>query len=167
VPTGHICAVTFWTPSPKERIRFAKPGSGAQYCTKLFEYERISKEKKHTYEERKEYRLLMEKPILDTIWEWLSEQKLTKGSRFDKAVNYAIRPFAVGRRNWLFSDTPNGAAASATIYPMIEMAKANNLNQYKYLLYLLQHRPNAKMTDAELDQFAPWNEDVIMNCRNI
>jgi hypothetical protein len=79
----------------------------------------------------------------------------------------AIRPFAVGRRNWLFSDTPNGATASATVYTMIEMAKANNLNQYKYLLYLLQYRPNAKMTDAELDQFAPWNEDVIMNCRNI
>jgi hypothetical protein len=79
----------------------------------------------------------------------------------------AIRPFAVGRPNWLFADTPNGATASATVYTMIEMAKANNLNQYKYLLYLLKHRPNAKMTDAELDQFTPWKEDVISNCRNV
>jgi hypothetical protein len=69
----------------------------------------------------------------------------------------------VGRRNRLFADTPNGATASATVYTMIEMAKANNLNQYKYLLYLLKHRPSIKMTDIELDRFAPWNEDVIAN----
>jgi transposase len=83
-------------PKGKEKDLRNPAVQGAQYCTKLFEYERISREKKHTYEERKEYRLLKEKPILDAFWEWLSEQKPTKGSRFDKAVNYAInrRPYA-------------------------------------------------------------------------
>ena len=61
---------------------------GVQFCSKLFEYERISKEKNHTHEQRKEYRLQKEKPILDAFWSWLDSQRPRKGSRFDKAVNY-------------------------------------------------------------------------------
>ena len=45
----------------------------------------------------------------------------------------AIRPFTVGRKNWLFSASPKGAASSAIVYTMVEMAKANDLNTYKYL----------------------------------
>ena len=45
----------------------------------------------------------------------------------------AIRPFAVGRRNWLFADTPRGAKASATVYSLIETAKANGLEPFAYL----------------------------------
>ena len=44
----------------------------------------------------------------------------------------AIRPFTVGRKNWLFSDTPNGAKASADIYSIVETAKANGLDVFKY-----------------------------------
>ena len=58
----------------------------------------------------------------------------------------AIRPFTVGRKNWLFSSSSKGAEASALTYTMVEMAKANGLNVYRYLEYLLEHRPNAKMT---------------------
>ena len=47
----------------------------------------------------------------------------------------AIRPFTVGRKNWLFCDTPNGAQASAIVYTMVEMAKANGVNVYHYLEY--------------------------------
>lgn len=49
----------------------------------------------------------------------------------------AIRPFTVGRKNWLFSESPEGAKAGTTVYTMVEMAKAHNLNIYKYLDYLL------------------------------
>ena len=70
----------------------------------------------------------------------------------------AIRPFTVGRKNWLFSASPKGAASSAIVYTMVEMAKANDLNTYKYLTYLLSQRPDAKMSDEQLEQLAPWSE---------
>ena len=57
--------------------------------SKLFEDERRSQNKKHTFEQRKAYRLEKEKPILDAFWNWLDEQKPRKESRFETAVKYA------------------------------------------------------------------------------
>ena len=76
----------------------------------------------------------------------------------------AIRPFTLGRKNWLFSDTPKGAQASAIVYTMVEMAKSHNLNIYKYLNYLLEQLPDTKMTDEALSRLVPWNEDIIACC---
>jgi len=76
----------------------------------------------------------------------------------------SIRPFTVGRRNWLFSDTPKGADASAIVYTMVEMAKAHNLNIYKYLKYLLGHLPETRMADSELSRLTLWNPEVIDRC---
>ena len=45
-------------------------------------------------------------------------------------------------------------------YTMVEMAKANKVNVYHYLTFLFDHQPSAQMTDEELEQLAPWNEDV-------
>ena len=78
----------------------------------------------------------------------------------------AIRPFTVGRKNWLFSDSVEGATASATVYSIVEMAKAHNLNIYRYLVYLLEHRPSAKMSDEELEALAPLNKAVKDICLN-
>ena len=72
----------------------------------------------------------------------------------------------MGRRNWLFCATPEGANASAVAYTMVEMAKANNLNIYKYLTYILDHRPSKEMSDDQLALLAPWNEEVINACNN-
>ena len=72
----------------------------------------------------------------------------------------AIRPFAVGRKNWLFSDSVNGANASAVVYTMVEMAKAHDLNIYGYLKYLLEQRPSEEMTDEQLSELAPWSEKL-------
>ena len=81
----------------------------------------------------------------------------------NNAAENAIRPFVVGRKNWLFSGTPEGAAASACLYSLIETAKANGLEPYKYLRYLFQKLPFATseddyrkllpqyLSDAELD----------------
>ena len=63
-------------------------------------------------------------------------------------------------KTWLFCDTPNGAQASAIVYTMVEMAKANGVNVYHYLTYLLEKLPNDRMSDEELDRLAPWNKDV-------
>lgn len=62
---------------------------GVQFCSKLFEYERRSQNKNHTFEQRKAYRLEKEKPMLDAFWSWLDEQKPRKGSRFETALKYA------------------------------------------------------------------------------
>ena len=60
------------------------------------------------------------------------------------AVENAIRPFVLGRKNWLFSGSPNGAHASATLYSLIQTAKANGIEPYRYLRYLFTKLPLAK-----------------------
>lgn len=173
----------------KTMITTQSGSQGAQFCSKLFEYEDRSKALKHTAEQRKAYRLEKELPILEAFWSWLDKQKPYKGSRFQTAVNYAqnqeetsmtyledghcslsnnlsensIRPFTVGRKNWLFSDT--GAEASSFTYTMVEMAKANDLNVYKYLEFLLTHRPSETMTDEQLEDLAPWSEKAKSSCQ--
>ena len=68
----------------------------------------------------------------------------------------AIRPFAVGRRAWLFADTPSGAQASATCYSLIETAKLNGLEPYSYLHTLLSKLPYAE-TLEDIEALLPWN----------
>jgi hypothetical protein len=72
----------------------------------------------------------------------------------------ALRPFAVGRKNWLFSDCIDGANASAVVYTMVEMAKAHDLNIYGYLKFLLEHGPTKEMRDDQLAELAPWSEKI-------
>ena len=165
---------------------------GFQFCNKLFQYEDSYKKKGYTYEKRKEMRLQQEKPVLDAFWSWFDSFIPVRNTRLDKAVTYvqnrreyletyledgrcsftnnlsenAIRPFTVGRKNWLFSDSIEGASANATVYSIVEIAKAHNLNIYRYLDYLLEHRPNAKMSDEELEALAPWSQTVKEICLN-
>ncbi len=68
----------------------------------------------------------------------------------------AIRPFCIGRRNWLFSDTPKGAKASALYYSLIETAKANGLEPYDYFQTILKQLPYAD-TVEKLEALLPWN----------
>ncbi len=158
---------------------------GVNYCDRLAMIERsIWQKYPNHHEKRKELRLKQEKPVLEAFWSWLDAQHPTRGTRMAKAITYiqnrrpdaetyledgrcsftnnlsenAIRPFTVGRKNWLFSDSVAGANASAVVYTMVEMAKAHHLNIYEYLKFLLEHRPNSDMTDEELSQLAPWSE---------
>ena len=165
---------------------------GVQFCNKLFQYEDSYKKKGYSYEKRKEMRLKQEKPVLDAFWAWFDNLNPVRNTRLDKAVTYvknrrdyletyledgrcsftnnlsenAIRPFTVGRKNWLFSDSAAGADASAIIYSIVEMAKAHELNIYKYLEYLLVHRPNNQMSDDKLEELSPWSSDVKKSCTN-
>ena len=66
----------------------------------------------------------------------------------------AIRPFAVGRKAWLFADTPAGAKASAGYYSLIETAKANGLEPYAYLKHVVGRIAD---TDEALEALLPWN----------
>jgi transposase len=70
-----------------------------------------------------------------------------------------IRPFAIGRKNWLFSDTVKGADASAIVYSVVCSAKANGLNIHQYLTFLLTELPRvySKNLNPDLTEFLPWN----------
>ena len=159
---------------------------GVMYVNQLFHLEDIIKAKHTSFDAIKKARLEKEKPVVEGFLSWLDQQNPIRGSRMDKAVTYiqnrrsylstyledgrcsfsnnlsenAIRPFTVGRKNWLFCDTPNGAQASAIVYTMVEMAKANGVNVYHYLTYLLEKLPDDRMSDDELELLAPWNETV-------
>lgn len=164
---------------------------GRDYCNQLFEIERDLKAL--SPEERKCKRLELEKPILEAFWCWLENLNVLRGSALGKAVTYAknqkkymenylmdgrcsisnnaaenaIRPFTVGRKNWLFADTPKGASASAAVYSIIETAKANGLNVYTYLEYLLLYMPDTDWRNhpEDLDALMPWSEDVQVECK--
>lgn len=160
---------------------------GVQYCDRLFRIEdSINKKYPGDYEKRKELRLEKEKPILEAFWSWLEAQRPVKGSRMEKAVIYvknrrataetyledgrcsftnnlsenAIRPFTVGRKNWLFSSSVDGVNASAVVYTMVEMVKAHDLNIYEYLKYLLEKRPDKSWSDEQLSELVPWSEKL-------
>ena len=70
----------------------------------------------------------------------------------------AIRPFAVGRKNWLFCDTTKGAEASAIVYSMVETAKANGIEPFAYLQHVLLELPYLGKTHSheELESLMPW-----------
>ena len=125
-------------------------------------------------------------PIIDRLKDWLDSQlhRVPPKTALGKALHYlsqqwprltrflddgqipldnnpaenAIRPFVIGRKNWLFSDTPKGADASARIYSLIETAKANGLEPYEYMVKVLSQLPTAT-TDEQLDQLLPWRQE--------
>lgn len=158
---------------------------GLAFCNKLFEIERELHDVKP--EERYEQRILKSKLIIDDFKEWLQYQSRSAAPKtpLGKAVQYcrnqwekltaflldgrleldnnrserAIKPFVIGRKNWLFSNTPKGATSSAVIYSIVETAKENGLNPFEYLKYLFDNLPNADISDNEvLDGFMPWSK---------
>jgi transposase len=73
-------------------------------------------------------------------------------------VENAIRPFVIGRKNWLFSGSPRGAHSSAGLYSLVETAKANGHEPYKYLVYLFDNLPRCS-TQAEKEALLPYRRD--------
>ena len=143
--------------------------------------------------ERFEQRLKQSKPVLDAFLSWLKiqEQKVLPKSGMGKAVTYclnqwdkliafledgrleidnnrserSIKSVVIGRKAWLFSNTPQGARASAIIYSMVETAIANGLNPYYYLRYLFEQLPNMNLTDMDaLGQVLPWSTTLPVSC---
>ena len=158
---------------------------GRNYCDQLFAAEKKIAEL--PAKERQTQRLAVEKPMLRAFWCWLDEleqQPLAGGLK--KAVQYAqkqrkymenylldprcqlsnnlaenaIRPFTVGRKNWLFSDSVKGAKASAVIYSLVETAKANGLSSRDYLEIVLENLPalNFRQQPEMLQHLMPWSD---------
>jgi transposase len=92
-------------------------------------------------------------------------RNILKDGRLDLTNNSCerrIRPFAIARRNNLFSDTPRGADASAILFSVVQSALANGLKPYEYLEWVLEKLPNAALNDnpCALDDFLPWSEKI-------
>ncbi|OMF95265.1 hypothetical protein BK144_06975 [Paenibacillus sp. FSL R7-0273] len=79
----------------------------------------------------------------------------------------SIKPVVIGRKNWMFVNTPRGAKASAVIYSIVETAKANGLNPFAYLTYLFEQLP--QLSDpadlAVMKPIFPWSTTLPANCR--
>jgi transposase len=80
----------------------------------------------------------------DTLCVYLSDGRIPIDNNH---VENAIRPFVIGRKNWLFSGSPRGARASALFYSLIETAKANGMEPYWYLRYLYEKLPHAASSE--------------------
>ena len=127
------------------------------------------------HSERLDVRQQRSQPLIDQLKAWLdkTQPQVAGQTALGKAVNYlasnwsrlvryiegghlpidnnraenAIRPFVIGRKNWLFSDTPKGATASAQIYSLIETAKANGQEPYAWLRHILERLPTASSVE--------------------
>jgi transposase len=147
---------------------------------KLYGIEARIKDK--TAQDKQAIRQQQAKPVLDKLYAWLQNANMPPKSKLGEAITYclnqwpkltryledgrlnidnnraerAIKPFVIGRKNWLFANTANGARASATLYSLIETAKANGLIPFDYLMDLFTELPNIKSGD-DLDHLLPWN----------
>ena len=166
---------------PKEMQKDSPAAIGECYCSRLFKLEQAFAEL--TPEERYEKRLEQAKPVLDALLSWANEMqaKTAPKSALGRAIHYlleqwpyltryledgrlelsnnraerSMKPFVMGRKNWLFANTPGGAQASAMIYSLIETAKENGLDPYRYLLWILQTAPQLSETNKA------WAESLL------
>ena len=172
---------------PSKKRSGSKALEGMQRIDRLFAIER--RLKNCTPEERLKERNQNSRPIVEDLRKWLEdiESAVLPKSLFGLAVKYglqqwpklirfledgrielsnnraerSIKPFVIGRKNWLFANTPKGARASAVIYSLVETAKENRLAPYAYLNHLFERLPNLEVRDAEtLDQLLPWNVNL-------
>lgn len=165
---------------------------GLEFCNRLFAIERDLKDM--TPDERYETRLVRSRPVLEAFLAWLNTQssRVLPKSALGQAIKYclgqwdkleafmldgrleldnnrserSIKPFVIGRKNWLFANTPRGARASAIIYSIVESAKENGLNPFRYLTYLFEQLPNLDTKDENaLDELLPWSATLPSVCR--
>ena len=169
-------------PKNKKGQKLSKADMALAQINKLYHIERTIKEA--CADEKREIRQKESIPVLEKLREWIDNNigKVPHDSLTGKALTYAnnqwdklivycddgrlnisnvlaenaIRPFVIGRKAWLFSDTPKGAKASSVHYSLIETAKVNNLEPYSYLVYVLNKLPYAD-TVEKLEALLPWN----------
>ena len=164
--------------------------TGIEYCNKIFDIETDLAAK--SAKERYVQRLKLEKKVLEAFWAWLDSLYVLPKSKLGDAITYArnqkpyletylldgrleisnnraenaIRPFTIGRKNWLFAVTPKGAGASAAIYSLVESAKANGLDIYKYFNYILTLMPGMDWHNHPglLEKLLPWSDKAKLYC---
>ena len=156
--------------------------------------------KKLSSEERLQKRQEIIQPMVEDFFAWVKEQlsqctvppksKTGQGLQYlvnqepylkvfltdgdvpidNSASERSIRTFCIGKKNWMFHNTANGASASAMVYSISETAKLNSLRPYYYFRHILTELPkrcdvNGKINPAELDDLMPWSEELPDECR--
>jgi len=160
-------------PKDKSAYSTSVAAKAVSFCDSIYHEEK--KLSAMSADERYEQRLVKVKTLLDAFFSWVEEQNVSGKGKLAKAVNYAlnekkylytfledgnvpldnnraenaIRPFAVGRKNWLFNNTERGAKCSAILYSIISTAQANGLDAEKYLTKLFSNPPGTILL--------PWN----------
>jgi len=158
---------------------------GKRYCDKLFTYERDFSNL--SAQDRFSERQKGSKPLIDEFFAWAETLNCTPQSGLGKAVHYAmsqrkylerylldgrleisnnraersIKPFVIGRKNFLFANTPRGAKASSIMFSIIETAKENGLHPFEYLTYVFKTAPNLAASDlGAADLLLPWSAEL-------
>ena len=164
---------------------------GENYLKKLFAIEKIADDNNYSYEERLILRQDKSRKVIDEFYAWINEisLKTLPQSLLGKAITYAInqkeylcsflkdgriqlsnnlaeqsiRMFVIGRKNWIFSNTANGAASSSLIYSIVQTAIANNLKPEHYLRYVYEQIQLNK--DLDLENLLPWSDKIPEECK--
>ena len=169
----------------KRRAGTTAAQEGLSYCNELFRIER--KIRDAGPDDRRRVRATESQAVLTEFRAWLKEREndVLPKSALGRAVNYclgqwaklttfledgnleldnnaaerAIKPFVIGRKNWLFANTARGARASAIVYSLVETAKENGLNPQRYLEYVLTRLPNMAPDDkVGIEDLLPWSD---------
>jgi transposase len=163
-----------------------------EYISKLFALEHKADDASYSLEERLLMRQTESSKLIEEFYNYINiiTLKTLPQSLLGKAITYAInqkeyltsflkdariqlsnnlaeqaiKMFVIGRKNWLFSNTPNGASASATIYSIIQTAIANNLKPYDYLNYVFSQIQLSK--DLQIEDLLPWSDKIPEECKN-
>ena len=173
----------------KEGILF----EGLSFIQQLYAIEKKATKEKLSPNDRHTFRHQYSQPVLDAFLEWLQTKQvqILPKSATGGAISYclnqwhrlnayladgrleidnnraerSIKPFVIGRKNWLFATSVRGANASAIVYSIIETAKENGLHPFAYLTYLFEELPQRKQTDpATLDDLLPWSHALPDRC---
>lgn len=158
---------------PKQEQATCLALEGQRYCSALFALEKEWAEL--TAEERYKQRQERAKPVLDALLAWSRTKAAPPQSLLGKALHYlqeqwpwliryledrrleisnnraerSMKPFVMDRKNFLFANTPNGAQGSAVIFSLIETAKENGLDPFRYLVWMMQNAPALSISDSE------------------
>ena len=168
----------------KSQAKGSSAYQGLAYCDLLFAIEKGLAEKNATIEERYKERLEQAKPVLDAMFAWANSRTAAPKSPLGKALTYlknqwpyltnylkdgrlelsnnraerSIKPFVIDRKNFLFANTPKGAAGSAVIFSLIQTAIENGLEPYKYLTWLMKTAKDADLSQGDtIRSLLPWN----------
>lgn len=181
----------FFEASPKQADKTSLGRKGLVYCDKLFALE--AEWRDLSPQERLVKRKEILTPLMITFFDWCREQVVLSGSKLGLAIAYslkhertfktileddhlvlsnnmaerAIKSLVMGRKNWLFSQSFEGAKATAIIMSLLETAKRHGLNSEKYMSYLLDHLPNEETLAKRevLEAYLPWAKEVQTNCQ--
>ena len=171
----------------------SKPAEAILWMNKLFDIE--AELEALSPDQKKKERLICEKPLLEAFGAWTEKNAIGElpKSKLSTAFHYAlnsrqeffnyledghccisnslaencIRPFVIGRKNWLFAGSPKGATTSAGIYTLVETAKANGLAPMRYIKYILTDMPGSVFLEHPeyLDDYLPLNPMVKEFCQ--